>query len=371
MRLIARVLSLMLLGLSAGIACADWPVFRGNALETGVAPEALPDNLEVRWKVKIGDSVEGTAAVVGDTVYVGSLDGNNGFLHALDLATGKERWKYKGGSFKAPASVHYGTVYIGDLDGVFHAVEAATGQKRWTFETQGDISGGANFVDKNILFGSGDETLYCLRTDGKEAWRFRVAGGPVMATPAVVGGNRTFVSGCDSTLHVLEVATGKEALAVDLGSQTGATPAILGDRLYVGTMSSNQVLAIDWKKGEVVWRFEAARRKQPFFASAAVTEDLVIAGSQDKMVHALDRKTGQEVWNFRTGGKVDTSPVVSGSRVYVGSLDQHLYVLDLKSGKELAKHNLGGEIYASPAVAHRSLVIGTETGMIYCFGEKK
>jgi outer membrane protein assembly factor BamB len=345
----------------------DWPLFRGNPLGTGVARDTLPDDLEVRWRFKAGDSVESTAAIVGNTVYVGSLDG---YLHALDLATGKERWKYKGGPFKAPASVQYGTVYIGDLDGLFHAVEAVTGQKRWTFETQGDITAGANFVGKQVLFGSGDQMLYCLQADGKEAWRFRVPGGPVMATPAVVG-ERTFVSGCDSTLHVIDATNGKELTAVDLGSQTGATPAVRGDQLYVGTMSSNQVLAVDWKKGEVLWRFEAAHRPMPFFASAAVTDDLVVVGSQDRRVHALDRKTGQEVWQFTTGGKVDSSPVVSGQRVYFGSLDKYLYVLDVKTGKELKKHNLGGEITASPAVGGGCLVIGTETGMVYCFGEKK
>src|SRR5262249_47475164 len=157
--------------------------------------------------------------------YIGSLDDH---LHAYDLATGNEKWKYKAVAFKAPASVKDGSVYIGDSDGIFHCVDAATGKVRWTFKTDGEIAGGANFSNDAVLFGAGDETLYCLTMEGKERWRFKVPGGPVLGTPVVVDG-RTFAAGCDSTLHVIDLATGKEQGSVELGGQIGATPAVVGD----------------------------------------------------------------------------------------------------------------------------------------------
>src|SRR5439155_10234204 len=164
-----------------------------------------------------------------------------------------------------------------------------------------------------VLFGSGDETLYCLsQKDGKELWRFKVPGGPVLGSPVVVAG-RTFAAGCDSTLHVLDLGTGKELASVELGGQIAATAAIVGDQMYVGTMT-NQFLGINWKKPEIAWTFEAAKRQQPFFASAAVTDTLVIAGSRDKRVHALDRQTGKEAWSFETKNRVDSSPVIVGNR---------------------------------------------------------
>ena len=33
---------------------ADWPLFRGDPLQTGKAEGTLPDPLEVRWKVTLG-----------------------------------------------------------------------------------------------------------------------------------------------------------------------------------------------------------------------------------------------------------------------------------------------------------------------------
>lgn len=345
---------------------ADWPLFRDNPLQTGVATSSLPDTLEIRWKFETKDAIEGTAAIAGDMVYVGSYDGN---LYALDLATGRQKWAYHAVPIKAPVSVHAGAVYVGDADGDFHCVDAASGKKRWVFKTDSEIASGANFTRDHVLFGSGDENLYCLtQKDGKLSWKFNVAGGPVLGTP-VVAGDRTFAAGCDSMLHVLDLAQGKELTSVELGGQVGAGAAVIGEVLYVGTMTT-EFLAVDWKKGQVLWRFESAKGSQPFFASAAATDTLIIAGSRDRRVYGLDRKTGKEVWSFPTGGRVDSSPVVAGSRVYVGSLDGRLYVLDLKTGRELQKINLRGAIYGSPAVGGRCLVIGTEKGTVYCLGSK-
>jgi outer membrane protein assembly factor BamB len=353
-------------GLIARRGVAGWPLFRGNPFQTGVATSPLPAELGIRWTVKTKDSIESAAAIVAGTVYVGSMDER---LRALDLKTGQEKWAYKAAPFKAPPSVLDGLVYVGDVDGVFHCVEAATGKKRWTYETGQEISSGANFTRDGILFGSADETLYCLGKDGKERWKFKVPGGPVLGSPAIVG-NRTFAAGCDSSLHVLDTNTGKQvAPPVDLGGQVGATVAIVGDHLYIGTMSS-EVLAIDWKKGSIDWRFAADNRRQPFYASAAVTDKLVVVASRDKHVYALDRQTGQQVWAFPTRNKVDGSPVVVDTRVVVGSLDKNLYVLDLAKGTELQKFDLGSPINASPAVAEGCLVVGTSDGAVYCLGAK-
>lgn len=343
----------------------DWRVFRGNTAQTGVSALALPDKLEVLWKFSTKDSIEGAAAIADGVVYIGSFDE---YLYALDLADGKEKWKYKAGPLKASPAVRDGVVCVGNVDGIFHCVDAAKGQKRWTFETDGEITSGANFAGDLILFGSHDETLYCLTKEGKKKWTFQTQG-PVYGSPTLAGG-RTFVAGCDSKLHVLDIATGKEERSVDLGGQTGATGAVAGDHFYVGTMT-NQFDAIDWKKGSLIWTFQAEKRSQPFYSSAAVTDQLVLAGSRDRRLHALERKTGKEAWSFATDGKMDGSPVVAGKRVYAPSMDGNLYVLDLANGKQLDKIKLDGPILGSPALASGRLVLGTTKGTLYCFGVRK
>jgi outer membrane protein assembly factor BamB len=220
------------------------------------------------------------------------------------------------------------------------------------------------------MFGTQGETLHCLvAADGKPRWKFQVAGGPVLGTPAFAGG-RTFAAGCDSTLHLIDATTGKEIAGVPLNGQVGASAAVRDDLLIVGTMT-NEVTAVDLKKPAEAWTFQPDKRAQPFYASAAVTERLAVTGSRDRRVYALNRKTGKEVWSFVTDGKVDSSPVIAGSRVYVGSQDGNVYVLDLATGKEVQRVKLDGPISASPAVAGGRLVIGTERGTVYCLGAAK
>ncbi len=368
-------LGLALGALSSGVAAPvkgggkpaakpGWPVFRGDARQTGVAPGALPDKLVELWQFKTGDAIESSVAVAEDVVYLGSMDEH---LYAIDLAGGKQKWKLKVGPVKAPPAVAKGVVYFGDLEGMFHAVDAVKGTHRWKFETGSDI-GGANFFGDRVLFGSHDEHLYCLSVEkGKEMWKFKTDG-PIYGSPAVADG-KTFLVGCDSSLHVIDVAKGKEERAVDLGGLTGATAAVVGEQIYVGTMR-NEVKAIDWKKGDVTWTYRP-QRAQAFFASPAVTDKLVVVGSRDNRVYAIDRKTGAPAWNFKTGGRVDSSPVIVGGKVVVGSLDGKLYVLDLQSGKSLQQIALDGPIGASPVVVGGRVLIGTQKGTLYCLGAKK
>ncbi len=344
----------------------DWPLFRGNPLQNGVAASSLPADLAVRWKVKMKDSIDATVAIVNGVVYAGSYDEH---LYALDLTTGKEKWKVKLGPIKAAPSYRDGSIYVGNEDGIFFRLDAATGKTLWKFDTDSEITSSANFVGDRVLFGASNSILYCLDAAGKMVWKFRIEGGPVNGSPTVVG-KRTFVGGCDSKLHIIDVDSGKEVSSVDLGGQTGATAAVADDQVFIGTMQPGNVQAVNWKKPEVQWIFEPQRNGE-FYSSPAVTKDLVLVGNRDKRVYALDRKSGKPVWEFATQKRVDGSPVVVGDRVYVGSLDGNLYVLDLAKGKELQKFELGRSIVASPAVAEGRLVIGTTDGMLYCLGKKQ
>jgi outer membrane protein assembly factor BamB len=377
----AAVAGSLLLGAFAAAAMqvgADWPVFRGNPRQTGVATTPLPDNLAVLWKFEVkkpengsGDNAfEGTAAIADGVVFVGCQDEH---VYAVNLADGKLKWKYKASApIKVGAAWNGGLVYIGDEDGKFHCIDAATGAKRWIFDTDAEITSAANFDGDRVLFGAGDSLLYCLDKDkgGQPLWTFKVPGGPVMGTPAIID-SKTFVAGCDSMLHVIDTKTGKELNGVELEGQVAATPALVGDVLYVGTMT-NQIQAIDWKAGKVVWTYEAKKKQQPFAGAVAATKDLIIGGSRDRCIHAVDVKSGTEKWVFPTGGRVDSSPVVAGQRVYGGSSDSKLYVLDLANGKELQALALGTRgILASPAVSNGRLVIGTVDGALVCLGKKE
>src|SRR5437762_1872708 len=73
-------------------AADEWPQFRGNPQLTGVAAGAVPADLKLLWTYEAGDAIESSAAISGGAVYVGVQSAD---LLAIDLQTGKLRWKYR------------------------------------------------------------------------------------------------------------------------------------------------------------------------------------------------------------------------------------------------------------------------------------
>lgn len=366
-----RVLFLLLCGVLSAMAQVSgrpdvWPGFRGSAALWGVSDSTLPKSLRLRWSYQAKDSIESSAAIVDGSVYVGSMDG---CLHAIDLATGKERWQYQtsGPVGESSPSVHDGIIFVGDLNGVLHAVDAATGKGRWTFKTDGEIKSSPNWSGNRILIGSYDQHLYCLSAaTGALVWKFRTEG-PVHCTPAI-DKERVFISGCDETFRAFDVATGKQLLALPLGAYAGASAAVRDDQAYVGTFG-NEVLSIDLRRRAIRWTYKHPTRNFPFYSSAALTDDRVVLGGRDKIVHCLARATGKAIWTFTTGARVESSPLIAGNRVFVGSNDGILYELDLAAGKKIWEFTAGAPLSASPAAAQGALIIGSQDGVLYCFGD--
>jgi outer membrane protein assembly factor BamB len=345
----------------------SWPLGRGNALAAGVAKTTLPEQPELIWKVSVEKGAfEGTPVIADGVVYLGDMDGK---VYAWRLADREELWTYKVESgFMASPAIRGGLLYIGDIDGKFYALDIKTGQPKWTFAAEAEIDNGANFWNENVLFGSQDANLYCLNAEsGKLVWKFAIAD-QIRCMPTVVG-DRSFVAGCDSTLHIIDLTQGKESAAVPIEAPTGVTPAVLGNNVLFGT-EGGTVFAVNWKEAKVEWKAEDKSSSQPYRSSPAVQEGIVVIGSRSRRVEAYDPKTGNELWTFATKQRIDSSPVIVGGRVFIGAADGRLYGLDVKDGKQVWEYQATGGFNGSPAVADGKLVIATDRGVVYCFGAK-
>ena len=117
---------------------AAWSQFRGSPLLTGVSASVPPTSLKLLWSYEAGESIDSSAAIVDGVVYVGVSTGD---LLALDLDSGKLRWRYSTGDSIGESSpaVGHDAVFIGDLAGVLHAVSVRTGAQVWTFKTGGEV----------------------------------------------------------------------------------------------------------------------------------------------------------------------------------------------------------------------------------------
>ncbi len=350
----------------------SWASYRATPDQRGVAGCKLADQPALKWEFASPDGWIAGVAIVGEHVYAPALAG---FVHCINLETGKEVWKYRSiddpdpkkfaAGFKAAPLVTALTVYIGDEDGVLHAIDRATGEKRWIFATGAEIAGCVAQFGENLLLASHDSNLYCLTTDGKEVWKF-ATNDRINCSPGI-SDTFTFVAGCDEHLRVIDLKEGKEFRDMPLDSPLIGSPAVVGDLLYVGT-HTGQIVCANWRKGEFLWKYDAPR-KQPFHASAAVTDALVIVGGHDKNVHAVDRETGKAKWMFPTRARVESSGAVVDERVFIGSGDGNLYGISLTTGLEVWKFNAGKGISAGVAIGEGFMIVGEDQqgGRLLCF----
>ena len=89
------LIALMMCSVFFGIVGAeDWPMFRHDLEHTGETSDVIenPEDLELTWKFKTGDSVTSPPAVSRDYIYIVSEDD---YIYCLDKNTGKLIWKFK------------------------------------------------------------------------------------------------------------------------------------------------------------------------------------------------------------------------------------------------------------------------------------
>ncbi len=129
-----------------------------------------------------------------------------------------------------------------------------------------------------------------------------------------------------------------------------APPIVNNGVLFVST-PNNQVIAIDAKSGNLLWRY---RRPRPQGASVphdtsrgvALYRDKVLYAAGEAVLVALDAKTGREVWTAtvadnKSGYYISLAPLVAGGKVMVGAsggefgIRGFVAAFDPDNGKEL------------------------------------
>lgn len=299
---------------------SDWTRFRFNSGGTNAYGVTEIQSPEAQWRYDTGGVVESSAAVVGDTVYVG---GHAKSLHAVDRATGKQKWKFEtAGWVRATPSVSDGIVYFGSDDNTFYALNAATGEKVWDFS-----------------LGEGGEQSTPLIQDGV-----------------------VYFGGFDNFVYALNAKTGDMLWKFDVGASMLSSPAVHDNTLFIGTYAG-KFFALDIKSGDKKWEFK--ENEKPIFSSPVVSGETVVFTSYDKHIYALKVSDGSVHWKHETKGEIFSSPTVVGDRVYFGSNDRNLYALNYANGELVWKRDLGGAVFSSPAISDHSIYVGSSDGHLY------
>ncbi|HEV2199677.1 MAG TPA: PQQ-dependent dehydrogenase, methanol/ethanol family [Bryobacteraceae bacterium] len=128
-----------------------------------------------------------------------------------------------------------------------------------------------------------------------------------------------------------------------------APPIVNNGVMFVST-PNNQVLAIDAKSGNLLWRYKRPRPQGSLVAhdtsrGVALYGDKVYYAAGEAVLVALDAMTGQEVWTTtvadnKAGYYISLAPLIAGGKVMVGTsggewgIRGFVAAYDLESGEE-------------------------------------
>lgn len=353
-------------------ALTDWPITRGSPSLQGRVPAAVPKAPVIEWTFQLESPGTAEAAVADGAILVGDA---MGILYCIDFQTRKLRWKMEtGDTIQAAPAISNGKVFVGSGDKHFYALDLKTGEKIWSIEGGDKFSSAANLVsapdgsDVWILVNGYDGITRCLRADdGSIVWTYET-NDFINGTPAVIDGQLIAFGGCDSVIHMIDLADGKLVNKIATEAQITNSVATIGTTIYSGN-HANQLVAAEADADQLSWIYEAGNF--PFFTAPAVDEKNVYLGSRDKSLHAIQRADGTAAWTFKTGGRVESSPLAFDDGIVFGSSDGRLYAANPADGTELWRLDLGEDLTASPIYAQGRIIIAGGDGTLFVINGSK
>lgn len=254
-------------------------------------------------------------------VFAGVL---NGYMYAVELHSGKTKWKYNAGksiwSSLGPLGVKHmlcfgagGSAIPGaNSEAEVHCVTKSTGMKVWSARTGEQIQSRPSYgaVTNHLYVGDYDNCVYAFDVDtGRGKWKSCTDGRIESSTAVWAGDGKEIVlagSG-DGHVYAFDGASGdrlwrvkcNEPIDVILwglteipGGGVLATPWVQGDVVYSGGLG---ITAVNVRTGEVLWRWgdrdgKTREKAAPFGSSPIVSSDgkSLYAGGEDGYLYALD-----------------------------------------------------------------------------------
>ena len=316
-------------------------------------------------------------------VYAAAVEGG---VHALDLQTGKEIWKYVPAKEKKQPKLRLsggpgagdGLVVIGTLDGQVIALDAANGSEKWKAKVPGEVITAPAVAQGLVFVRSNDGRTTALdAATGEQRWfnsqelpSLTVRGNaPVVAGPGVL-----FIGNDDGTLSALAMQDGRPLWEQMVGTPEGRTelermadidgaPVLEGNALYVSSFK-NQTMAIEGPTGRPMWT-----RDHGGAGGVAVSSGNVVVTDGKGVVYGLDKTSGSAMWSQQALARRSlTGAAIQGDYAVVGDYKGYLHWLRLSDGELAAREKSGGDaLLAQPVVADGILLVQNVDGKLTAF----
>lgn len=347
--------------------------YHGGPERTGNLPGPAPSGQPATaWTSQLKGPVgPASPAVLDGVAYIGD---ESGFVTALDVATGAQRWQRDvGAAVNSPPTIAGGLVLVGDDSGVLHALDPARqGADAWDVQFTDRIHSSAAVLGGTAFVGDYGGVLKAIDVaSGRVLWTQKAAGAISRSIAAsgttVYAGVGGATSSADGTLDALDAATGAIRWSAPLQPGNASTPTVVGGRVFVeGGLDVDGIqphfaFALDATTGKELWRSAAPSGKT--LLPAAVDAQSVYAVCADGNLYALDAATGKAAWQLAVhAGSSANAGLVAGV-LYLSAGDNALHAVDLATQAEVWTFKTPG-MPQPPAIVDGWIIVATTTGRV-------
>ncbi|MFH0942159.1 MAG: PQQ-binding-like beta-propeller repeat protein [Chloroflexota bacterium] len=238
-------------GIVGGPQLGRGNVYFGTSRGEVIALDAA--TLAKKWQFNAGDRVWAAPVVIGNTVYVTSMDDR---LYALDADTGREKWHFvTGGAITSPPVIHQATVYFGSFDRYFYAVSASTGQLIWRSAVQAErwFWAGPLVANGAVYAGAMDGRVYVFNAATGESLAVRELGAPLVAAPVLSGNSVIFATETGQLWALDTVQYQARELPTSITGKVHAPLTLSSGVVYLHTQDPDTLYAVRADNGVNIW----------------------------------------------------------------------------------------------------------------------
>ncbi len=312
------------------------------------------------WSFESGYFVRSSPAVVGGKVYTGADDG---FVYCLDANSGNQLWKtptpgqvipIMTGTYpewRSSPTMVGDKVYVGSLDGKLYCLDANSGNIAWTIQTTGAIMSTPTYIaGDGLYFASVDGFVYKVNpNNGNIMWNtstpigleIAMQGTPCVGNGMVVigsGGARNTPAG-RGQMYCFNAATGERLWTYSQQNYNATRPNLqmIWTALYVDHDTLGPVFyfgdfyhftCVNGTNGELVWSTYLTREH---FGLPAYAENRIYIPADTFGIYVCDATTGAKIGYFEAGAQVRSSPAIYDGKVYFGSNNWNVYCVGTSS----------------------------------------
>jgi outer membrane protein assembly factor BamB len=284
----------------------------------------------VVWKRNLGGLVEFPAVTWNGVAYVTNI---HGILRALSISSGKMLWKRRIGTLAATSPAidpQRGVLVVTTMSpGYVSVVSMKTGRVKWRFYT-GRAEPSPVVRDGVAYFAAANGNVYALDLDRRRPrWVFH-GGVKITSSPALVG-DRLYVGDYAGRVFALNARTGGRIWTGSAGGRVYGTVAVAGGRVFAPSVFSG-LSALSARSGRLLWRIPTGAY---LYSSPAAYRGRVFFASYTGRVQAANAQTGRILWTGYAGGAVSGAVQVVAGVVYTGSFGSRITAWNWRTGKTL------------------------------------